>query len=126
MDPKPNHAVIDREEGLRRCGGDEALYRDLVRVFLGDLPRMLRELDDAIARQAVASIRRASHTLCGSASQIGAREAADCAGAIEQMAKANELQAVPETRRTLAASLETLKLTLETNPLSPGAKEADR
>ena len=97
--------VLDHVEGLRRVAGDESLYRDLVQVFLRDLPRILGQLDAALAQAAGAALQCAAHSLKGSASQIGACAVAAHAGILEELARRSMLTEAAQARQQLDEAL---------------------
>src|ERR1051325_1437010 len=100
--------VLDRVEGLRRVAGDERLYRDLVQVFLRDLPRILGHIDAAIAQDASAALQCATHSLKGSASQIGAGAVAELAAILEELGRRDMLMEAGPARQRLAEALDQL------------------
>jgi HPt (histidine-containing phosphotransfer) domain-containing protein len=57
---------------LRDLDGDEALLRDLVAMFLVEYAKLMAAIDAAHASGEAAELRRAAHTLKGSADVIGA------------------------------------------------------
>ena len=107
LSPSPA-PVLDCPEGIRRVRGDEKLYKELVDVFLRDVPRLLKLIDSAVAQRSLAELRCAAHSLKGSSSQIGARAVAQRAAALEQMAKVNAIDGIEEQCRLLREDLQTL------------------
>ena len=75
---------IDRESVLRRLGGDEQLFADVVRYFREDAPPLLQSLREAVAREDAEQIARSAHSLKGLAANIGAQPLADAAQAVER------------------------------------------
>jgi two-component system, sensor histidine kinase and response regulator len=119
MTAAASQPMLDHAEGLRRAGGDAALYRELLGVFLRDVPRLLGLLDAAAAQPS--ALRHAVHSLKGSASVIGATGIAQQAGILEKLARADPAAEAGEPLRLLRADLSSLaaQLEAETNARSP-------
>jgi HPt (histidine-containing phosphotransfer) domain-containing protein len=107
--------VFDRAQAIETTGGDEELLREIVGLFLEDCPRMVGDLDEALAARDEEAVRRAAHTLKGSVAVIGARALADAAKEVEERARAGDLTAaaaafgrVDEELKRLAPVLEEL------------------
>ncbi len=105
MKPPSLLPVLDRVEGLRRVAGDEGLYKELIGIFLGDLPRILNEIDAAIAADASAPLKCVAHSLRGSANQIGACAVAQHAGNLEELARRGMVQGAATSRQRLGDAL---------------------
>jgi two-component system, sensor histidine kinase and response regulator len=80
-------AGFDEANALARAGGDVALLRELVGVFLAESPAWLSELDVAAAAGDGAGLRRLAHTVKGAVDTCGVRGAFDAAFAIERLAR---------------------------------------
>lgn len=66
---------------LRCCNGNEALYLRLLQLFCDTGKGLATELAEAMQRQDWPQLRLLSHSIKGSAANIGAIELAECAGA---------------------------------------------
>ncbi|MGE5452106.1 MAG: ATP-binding protein [Acidobacteriota bacterium] len=64
---------LDLEEALGRCGGDRALFQELVRVFLADCPNRVAELQAAIERGDARQLVAAAHHISGSTGSLSAK-----------------------------------------------------
>ena len=53
-------------------GGDEALFREVVGLFFEDCPRLLGQIREAIASDDGPTLKRAAHTLKGTAGHFAA------------------------------------------------------
>jgi HPt (histidine-containing phosphotransfer) domain-containing protein len=71
--------VFDRAGALDRMGGDEALLKSVLPVFLGNLETAAVELGSAGSRQPV-ELARLMHSIKGMASNLGAMALAAAAG----------------------------------------------
>ncbi len=114
--------MLDRAEGLRCAGGDPALYRELLGIFLGDVPRLLGLLDAAAAQPS--ALHHVVHSLKGSASVIGATSIAQQAWALEKLARANRAGDAGEPLRLLRADLLNLAGRLEAELNAHSSRES--
>jgi two-component system, sensor histidine kinase and response regulator len=68
---------------LERVDGDRELMRELAGLFLGECPRRMSEIRQAIDRQDGTGLWRAAHDLKGSVGNFGARRAYEAAARLE-------------------------------------------
>jgi PAS domain S-box-containing protein len=80
---------------LRDLGGDEFLG-EVIDAFLADAPAMLATLRRSLDSQNSEELRRAAHTLKSNGATLGAAEFAELCRALEQRAKAGELDGASE------------------------------
>jgi two-component system sensor histidine kinase/response regulator len=110
-DPAP-HLVINRDALFDRMDGDAQLLHEMIGLFLKSLPRLLREIREAIATGDATRLNNAAHELKGSTSQFSAEAACEAAVALENMSRRGDLTHAEEAARTLVAELERLKIAL--------------
>jgi len=67
---------------------DPGFLRELIDVFLDDMPQRFAEIDRALAAQDAALLTRAAHTIKGSCSNFGATDLAHLALEMEKQGKA--------------------------------------
>ncbi|WP_345881502.1 ATP-binding protein [Shewanella algae] len=79
----PEFPGLDKDAGLRCCNGNEALYLRLLQLFCDTGKGVATELAEAMQRQDWPQLQLLSHSIKGSAANIGAIELAECAGALE-------------------------------------------
>ena len=91
----------------------EAGVRVLAGLFLEEYPKLIGEIDQAIAAGDVAVLRRAAHTLKGSADVFAARKAVAAAFRLESMGRDQDLTGVEEARRELEREMERLRAALK-------------
>jgi len=77
-----NQAIFDRDHLRQYTGGDAALERELLGLFLGHFAPVRSQLDAALSAQ---DWKFAAHTLKGSARSIGAPHVAALAEKLEIM-----------------------------------------
>lgn len=81
----------------------------LIDLFLGELPRYIMELEQAVINEDAAALYQAAHRLKGSAANVGARRLVDICLALEQLSHQHAI--------TSAAGLIAVELTQERNRL---------
>jgi PAS domain S-box-containing protein len=104
--PPPTAKILDLRVVLERIGGDEALLRELAQLFLGNLSRLLADLDGALARQDAKGLERAAHALRGAVSYFAASGVLSAVARVERLAREGDL-------RRAADALETLRLEID-------------
>jgi len=87
-------AIFDQSALLARMNGDEADMREMIALFMGDTPGRMAELRAAAGGRDPAPVIRLAHTLKGAAGNVGARALQQAALAIEQAARAGEMETV--------------------------------
>jgi CheY-like chemotaxis protein/HPt (histidine-containing phosphotransfer) domain-containing protein len=98
--------VLNREALLQRVGGDQALLRQVVSLFRGTCGGHVEAIGEALAARDGEKLRRAAHTLKGSALNLGATAVAEAARRLESAGPGD-----PEAaRRGLAALEEELRI----------------
>ena len=100
-------AAIDRTALLERVGGDQEVFVEIVQIFLDDVPKQLRGIDEALAAGDGPTLRRLAHSLKGASGTAGADAMQQAAHALEQAAASGDLTAarplVQPVRDTFAA-----------------------
>ncbi len=84
-------APLNVEAAARRMGGDRALLRELVEVFLQELPGSLRALSEAVASGSAEVVERAAHRLKGALAVLAAEPARTLARRLEAMGRGRDL-----------------------------------
>jgi two-component system sensor histidine kinase/response regulator len=102
-------SIFDRQFALSRVGGDIDLLKEVAVIFLGDYPRILTELREAVLSQNAARVEEAAHTLKGSVAVFGAKQAAGAALELEQMGRLADLSQANEPMRRLERLLAALE-----------------
>jgi len=100
--------VFDWQEALKQSEIDEEMLRELGALFLEEGPKLLGEIRSALAEADAPKLRRAAHTLKGSAAIFSARPVAETALEVEQHAKAGDLAAAATIVPHLEEELERL------------------
>ncbi|MCB9779514.1 MAG: response regulator [Alphaproteobacteria bacterium] len=104
----PVEGAVDVQRLLSLVDGDPDLLRELVAVFLEELPTHEHALIDAFDQGDVAGVSRAAHTLGGSAGNLALMRLHECARSIERAARSGDLPlarlSFPRLRGELAAA----------------------
>lgn len=98
--------VVDVAAARRRLGGDERLFRTIVRFFFEDSPGLLAQLREGVEKQDAAAVRLASHRLNGLFSNFGAQDALAAAGRMEELAVAREWASLTQALADLEQEIE--------------------
>jgi len=108
-----NDGAVNAAALLARFRGDADLLKELVDLFFEESPRILSEIERAIAARDAAALHMAAHTLKGSVGNFMAHEAAEAALRLEKIARSGDLEdagpaytALVEWCRQLSASLQ--------------------
>ena len=107
--PERGLPIIDRTEALERVGGDEALLRELVEVFLQDCPRMIEEVIEGLCDADTVKVKRGAHSIKGAVGILGGKLAFECALRLETMARRGDLSQADEAWQALREALDLLK-----------------
>jgi two-component system, sensor histidine kinase and response regulator len=79
---------FDRESALAILGGSEEFLGEIVGLFLGDCPRLLLEIEQAIDREDAPTLERLVHSVQGVAGNFGLPAVLKAARTLESKAKA--------------------------------------
>ncbi|WP_431024820.1 response regulator [Halomonas sp. H5] len=115
--------VRDRAGALANLEGKEALLEEMEALFQGECPALMAEIEAAIAGDDGVTLRRAAHTLKGSALVIGARALGAAALHLETLARGGELEEAPAALAELKARLAELVPLLSEDPASADPDE---
>lgn len=104
--------VFDSRGLLERLGGDEALFEELLDIFLEDVAVRLKKLKDALEASDSMSAAREAHTILGASANIGAHRVRDVALGLEKSAKEDDLERAGPLGRKLGEEFERFKSVL--------------
>ncbi|MBU2548732.1 MAG: response regulator, partial [Proteobacteria bacterium] len=107
-----SRAPLDRQDALRRIGGDEALLEELYDIMAGDIPAKKAALREAMDPVDPAGLERVAHSLKGACLSVGARDCYKAAFALEQTIKAAPAEGVGLYVERLVEALENLEAAL--------------
>jgi HPt (histidine-containing phosphotransfer) domain-containing protein len=104
MSASPN--VIDPQAvaGLRDLNPDDPNFlRELIDMFLDDIPQRIAEIEQALANQDASLLTRAAHTIKGSGSNFGAAGLTKVSLEMEHQGKGGQFAAAAATLPALKA-----------------------
>ncbi|TAG33969.1 MAG: Hpt domain-containing protein [Verrucomicrobia bacterium] len=96
----PSVQILDSEaiENLRSLGdeGDDTFLREIIGIYLEDVPKRLADLKTARASDDRPLFTRSAHTIKGSSANVGAAEVRALAEKIEHRSKSETLASLNE------------------------------
>ncbi|GAB6061018.1 response regulator [Desulfonatronum parangueonense] len=102
-------SLFDRPALLARCMNDEDLVRDVLKVFLDNMPQRFQELRAALKAADPSAARLLTHTIKGASGNVGAEAMHTLAEKMEDAARAGNLEAVRELMGDLEERFERMK-----------------
>jgi CheY-like chemotaxis protein len=103
-----SNGAVDLQAALTSTGGDAALLRELIALFLDNCPGLLREVQAAAAARDADRLKRAAHTLKGSVGYFSAPAAVVAAQTLERMGRDHNLTDVEQACQKLETEMERL------------------
>jgi HPt (histidine-containing phosphotransfer) domain-containing protein len=79
---------------LEQLGGDEALFREVMDIFLDQAPKHLAALLDAVKQGQAETVEATAHTLKGELGYLGIPEILQRASEIEERGRSKDVSAV--------------------------------
>jgi signal transduction histidine kinase/DNA-binding NarL/FixJ family response regulator len=111
--PDDSSDLFDHTAALDRAGGDEALFDELIDLFLHDSEQHLAAVRQAVQSGDADRLARASHTLKGSMSIFAARDATNAAAHVDELARSGRItQASTEAADRLQHEVHRLRAVL--------------
>ncbi len=105
--------ILDEAGLAERTGGDRALVRELFGLFEESCRRTTAEVRQAILRRQGEPLRRLAHTLKGAAANLGAREAAEVLGRLEQAGRVENWDEAGRLMGTLHPALDRFRARMQ-------------
>lgn len=96
---------LNVEEAISRLGGNQKLYRKLIRIFHDSSENVIEEIQKMIFSGNVGAVETVAHTLKGTAGNIGAQNVYVAAANFESEIRANGLGCAKELLEPLNAAL---------------------
>jgi HPt (histidine-containing phosphotransfer) domain-containing protein len=90
----PQQAGVDVTELLARVEDDRELLREVLDIFSREMPRLEREMRDALTFDDMDRARLTAHTMKGMLSSLSFSRATESARRIEQMAREVDQQGI--------------------------------
>jgi len=99
----------DEASLLAHVGGDAHLAREIVQIYLANVPGWLEAIRRAVTAADAAGLARTTHTLHGALSNLAAPAATDAARALETAGRSGDLSDASEALRRLETELARLQ-----------------
>jgi HPt (histidine-containing phosphotransfer) domain-containing protein len=93
---------VDRDELMDRLDGNQALFSDVIAIFLEDCPRRLAAIKAAVDLRDAARIEEAAHVLKGAAANLSAIRLFEAAQTLERIGSEARLSAAEAAWRRLS------------------------
>jgi HPt (histidine-containing phosphotransfer) domain-containing protein len=99
--PPPTAIAWDMGKTLERLGGDKELCREVIEIFLNDVPKHMASLRRAIEDGDAEAIERTAHTLKGELGYLGILEISKIAHDMETFGQRSDLRLAANLYATL-------------------------
>ncbi len=100
--------VFDKDVALKMFEGDEEFLKELVEIFINDVPEHMSEIEKAVNCRDSEALVKSAHKLKGAAANFGKNATTDTAFKLETMGRGNNLDGVEEGYDTLVKDTESL------------------
>ncbi len=97
--------VIDWEHAKVTVGGDQGLLDELLKIYLGESSKLLREIEGAIQSESGHDLHRTAHTLKGASMSVGAIGVVAVAESLEQIGGRGALSEAPPVMDQLKSAV---------------------
>jgi HPt (histidine-containing phosphotransfer) domain-containing protein len=107
-----SEAVLDEVSFRDKTDNDEQLLQELVELFRLDCPRLLRQIDEAIALEDPRSLELAAHALKGAIGTFAAKPCFDAALKLEMMGREHQVSGARRAYKILETEIDRLQTAL--------------
>jgi len=87
--------VFDREELMERVGGNEAICKQVLKLFMDNLPEYIRKLRTALQKNDAGQIQFQAHTVKGMAANVAAHRMHSIASELEDAGEEGKWEKIP-------------------------------
>ena len=98
--------AFDERVALERTGGDRDLLKELITVFLHEIPSWMQTLRGALDRRDAPALRATAHAVKGAVDSCGASSAFDAAMLLERIGADGNLAGAPAALAVLERRIE--------------------
>jgi PAS domain S-box-containing protein len=107
----------NKEMLIKRMMNDEDLVKDILAVFIDELPQQVNTLLQVLKTKELKAIERQAHTIKGAAGNVSATLIQEAAKALELLAKSNDLdkiaERIPELEQRVKATITAMKVYID-------------
>ena len=104
--------VFDHSGSLKRMGGDQQLFQEMVGFLLEDAPRLMERFRAGVEANNLSQAQHAAHTLKGLISNFGASRAVAAAAQAEEFARRGDASPLQRIIPELDAAVQELEIAL--------------
>ena len=99
----------DKEGGIRRLGGDEDIYSELMDLFIDQSTEQIEELKEAVRNNSASSIEKIAHSIKGAAANLCVPQVQQYAFELEQIGNENDLAQAEQSLNKLINEMDRVK-----------------
>ncbi len=100
--------VFDKDMALEMFEGEEEFLKELVEIFINDVPEHMSEIEEAVNCRNSEALVKSAHKLKGAAANFGKNVTTGTAFKLETMGRENNLDGGEEVYGTLVKDIESL------------------
>ena len=97
--------VLDRDDLIRRLGGDEEMAQGILETFMRDAPNQLNALKQALEANDFVLAERQAHTIKGAADNIGAKALQNAGMKAQGAVKAGQPEEISRSVQAIESAL---------------------
>ena len=109
MAPDRELTPVDKKAALVICDGDEALFLEIVQIFLEDTPQRIETLSQAVEANDADQIQKTAHALKGASANLAAGPLRQAAQVLEKTGRDRHTALAREGFRRVLHEWERLK-----------------
>ena len=117
--PATEEIIFDKTVLLGLFDGDHEAAAEIIADFLGDAPRLIATLREAVESGDHACVRRQAHTLKGASANVGAQALRMLSARLEELSAAGSLETAPGLTRDIEQSFGQLAETVQAPAARP-------
>ncbi len=106
---EPTTPAFDRVAFMDRLMGDENFAKELIEIFLDDIPKQIESLNHSLETSDTKTVGRIAHTIKGAAANVGGQALCELAGIIETACHDGNVEFIQEHWPELALQFNRLK-----------------
>lgn len=85
---------LSKAENARTMSDDEGFLKDIIELYISDMPRLFQRMNDSLAMYDADTIERLAHSIKSSSAYVHAEQVRNAAFKIEMAARKNDYEAV--------------------------------
>ncbi|NJL59813.1 MAG: Hpt domain-containing protein [Desulfobacteraceae bacterium] len=105
--------ILDTDALKNTVDNNSDLVKELIRLYLGNLPKLMERIQEGIIRKDNRLIEESAHALKGMSFNISAKKTADTALSLRKIGRNNESEKAGEVYALLEKNVEELRQALD-------------